>query len=63
VTAIPGRHHAVDTDPVTARQSPETDDDPASAWSQALQPLFECAAYRLLISGTLERAVVGYLRC
>ncbi len=52
-------HHLpalADTDPVTARQSPETDEDPASAWSRALQPLFECAAYRLLLSGTLERA-------
>ena len=52
-------HHLpalADTDPVTARQFPDTDDDPASAWSQALQPLFECAAYRLLLSGTLERA-------
>ena len=52
-------HHLpalADTDPVTARQSPDTEDDPASAWSQALQPLFECAAYRLLLSGTLERA-------
>jgi superfamily II DNA or RNA helicase len=52
-------HHLpalADTDPVAARQSPDTEDDPASAWSQALQPLFECAAYRLLLSGTLERA-------
>ena len=52
-------HHLpalADTDPVTARHSPETEDDPASAWSRALQPLFECAAYRLLLSGTLERA-------
>ena len=52
-------HHLpalADTDPVTARQCPKTDDDPASAWSRALQPLFECAAYRLLLSGTLERA-------
>ena len=52
-------HHLpalAETDPVTARLSPDTDDDPASKWSQALQPLFECAAYRLLLSGTLERA-------
>ena len=52
-------HHLpalADTDPVAALQSPDTDDDPASAWSCALQPLFECAAYRLLLSGTLERA-------
>ena len=52
-------HHLpalADIDPVAARQSPDTDDDPASAWSRALQPLFECASYRLLLSGTLERA-------
>ena len=54
-------HHLpalADTDPVAARQAANAnaEDDPASAWSQALQPLFECAAYRLLLSGTLERA-------
>jgi len=32
------------------------DEDPASAWSMAILPLFECAAVRLLLSGTLERA-------
>ena len=30
--------------------------DVAGAWSQALLPLLECAAVRLLLSGTLERA-------
>ena len=54
-------HHLpalADTDLVAARQAANAnaEDDPASAWSQALQPLFECAAYRLLLSGTLERA-------
>ena len=56
-------HHLpalADTDPVTARQAATAAengvDDPASAWSEALQPLFECAACRLLLSGTLERA-------
>ncbi|MCI0755392.1 DEAD/DEAH box helicase [Teichococcus vastitatis] len=32
------------------------EDDPAGAWSRALLPLLECAAVRLLLSGTLERA-------
>ena len=32
------------------------DDDPASAWSAAMLPLLESARYRLLLSGTLERA-------
>jgi len=31
-------------------------EDDASAWSQAILPLLECAAVRLLLSGTLERA-------
>ena len=59
-----------DTDPDTAQQAEREavraaerapdckpgEDDPASAWSRALQPLLECAAVRLLLSGTLERA-------
>ena len=56
-------HHLpalADTDPVAARQAESAEQnsepDPASAWSEALQPLFECAAFRLLLSGTLERA-------
>ncbi len=56
-------HHLpalADTDPATAAERPERDnpasDDPASAWSRAILPLFECAAVRLLLSGTLERA-------
>ena len=53
-------HHLpalAETDPTTAAQSSETDtDEEASAWSGALLPLFECAAVRLLLSGTLERA-------
>ena len=32
------------------------DEDPASAWSAAILPLLETARYRLLLSGTLERA-------
>jgi superfamily II DNA or RNA helicase len=51
-------HHLpalADTDPAAAA-GPDADDDPASAWSGALLPLFECAAVRLLLSGTLERA-------
>ena len=50
-------HHLpalAETDPVAARQ--EDEEDPASAWSRALLPLLECAAVRLLLSGTLERA-------
>ncbi len=52
-------HHLpalADTDPDAAAQSPDTGEDPASAWSRAIQPLLECAAVRLLLSGTLERA-------
>ena len=30
--------------------------DEASSWSRALLPMLECASYRLLLSGTLERA-------
>jgi len=48
-------HHLpalADLDPDTAAIG----DDPASAWSRALLPLLECAAFRLLLSGTLERA-------
>jgi len=53
-------HHLpalADIDPATAAQtSSSLDEDPASAWSRALLPLLECAALRLLLSGTLERA-------
>ena len=52
-------HHLpalADTDPDTAAGSPAPDEDPASAWSRAILPLLECAAVRLLLSGTLERA-------
>ena len=46
--------------PALAETDPDTpeaeDDDPASAWSAAMLPLLECAAVRLLLSGTLERA-------
>ena len=52
-------HHLpalADTDPAAAAQADETGEDPASAWSRALLPLLECAAVRLLLSGTLERA-------
>ena len=30
--------------------------DEASSWSRALLPMLECARYRILLSGTLERA-------
>ena len=53
-------HHLpalAEIDPATAAQaSGSPDEDPASAWSRALLPLLECAALRLLLSGTLERA-------
>jgi superfamily II DNA or RNA helicase len=52
-------HHLpalADTDPVTATQTAETEEDQASAWSRAILPLLECASVRLLLSGTLERA-------
>ncbi len=48
-------HHlpaVAETDPAAA----QTDPDPESTWSRAIQPLLECAAIRLLLSGTLERA-------
>jgi len=45
-----------DTDPDTAVEAARAGEDPASAWSRALLPLLECAAVRLLLSGTLERA-------
>jgi superfamily II DNA or RNA helicase len=51
-------HHLpalADTDPDTAAQS-DNDDVQASRWSSAILPLLECAAVRLLLSGTLERA-------
>ena len=52
-------HHLpalAETDPTTAAQTEEGGEDPASGWSRALLPLLECAAVRLLLSGTLERA-------
>ena len=52
-------HHLpalAEIDPEAAAQAGQGPDDPASAWSQALLPLLECAAVRLLLSGTLERA-------
>lgn len=52
-------HHLpahADTDPETASEAAKAGEDPASAWSQAILPLLECAAVRLLLSGTLERA-------
>ena len=45
-----------DTDPTAANEAAVTNDDQASAWSHAISPLLECAAVRLLLSGTLERA-------
>ena len=51
-------HHLpalAETDPAAAAQA-EGGEDQASAWSRALLPLLECAAVRLLLSGTLERA-------
>jgi hypothetical protein len=57
--AVDEVHHLpalADTDPTTAAEQWDTDEDPASAWSRALLPLFECAEVRLLLSGTLERA-------
>lgn len=52
-------HHLpslADTDPETATEIAKPDEDQASAWSRAILPLLECAAVRLLLSGTLERA-------
>ena len=52
-------HHLptlAETDPAAATQTEEGEEDHASAWSRALLPLLECAAIRLLLSGTLERA-------
>ncbi len=43
-------------DPEAAARAASMDDDQDSAWSQAILPLLECAAVRLLLSGTLERA-------
>lgn len=45
-----------ENDPDTALQEETGGDEQASAWSQAILPLLECAAVRLLLSGTLERA-------
>ncbi len=45
-----------EVDPVAAQQAEQLGEDQASAWSAALLPLLECAAVRLLLSGTLERA-------
>ncbi|MGI4959790.1 MAG: DEAD/DEAH box helicase, partial [Janthinobacterium lividum] len=52
-------HHLpalADTDPDAAAHAAATDEEQASAWSQAILPPLECAAVRLLLSGTLERA-------
>src|SRR4051794_31664495 len=52
-------HHLpslAEIDPEADSQISETGEDPASAWSRAILPLLECAAVRLLLSGTLERA-------
>ena len=49
-------HHLpslADVDPAAAAAP---DDEAASAWSEAILPLLECAAVRLLLSGTLQRA-------
>ena len=51
-------HHLpalAETDPAAAAQQQAGEDQP-SAWSRAILPLLECAAVRLLLSGTLERA-------
>ncbi|MFC4168149.1 DEAD/DEAH box helicase [Teichococcus aestuarii] len=46
-----------ETDPMAAAQAEAApEEDLAGAWSRALLPLLECAAVRLLLSGTLERA-------
>ena len=52
-------HHLpslAEIDPETASQIANMGEDQASAWSRAILPLLECAAVRLLLSGTLERA-------
>jgi superfamily II DNA or RNA helicase len=52
-------HHLpslADSDPDTAAPMEAAGEDQASAWSRAILPLLECAAIRLLLSGTLERA-------
>ena len=52
-------HHLpalAEVDPAAAAQVAAGAEDVASAWSRALLPLLECAAVRLLLSGTLERA-------
>ena len=52
-------HHLpalAEVDPEAAAQEAATGEDQASAWSRAILPLLECAAVRLLLSGTLERA-------
>ncbi|KAA2213537.1 DEAD/DEAH box helicase [Teichococcus oryzae] len=46
-----------EVDPVASRgPAADPEEDCAGAWSRALLPLLECAAVRLLLSGTLERA-------
>ena len=47
--------------PGLAAYEPDMEVDPtapdeASSWSRALLPMLECASYRMLLSGTLERA-------
>jgi hypothetical protein len=51
-------HHLpalAEVDPAAAAEA-AAGEDQASAWSRAILPLLECAAVRLLLSGTLERA-------
>ena len=52
-------HHLpalAEVDADSSSQLSEIGEDPASASSRAILPLLECAAVRLLLSGTLERA-------
>ena len=52
-------HHLpalADVEPTVTVAPDAPSDDAASAWSRAMQPLLECAAVRLLLSGTLQRA-------
>ncbi len=52
-------HHLpslADVDPAAVSLAANPDDEAASAWSEAMLPLLECAAVRLLLSGTLQRA-------
>ncbi|HEV7439053.1 MAG TPA: DEAD/DEAH box helicase family protein, partial [Methylobacterium sp.] len=42
--------------PAARRGGDAADEDEAGAWSRAMRPLLAAAAFRLLLSGTLERA-------